>query len=141
MRAARGDLGAADGRRVWISRSYDRGRRWEPPREITADVKREGWTWYATGPGGAVELEDGTIAVPATHAVAGEVGAGAPGYGAHFDVCVVANGGASPGLRAALAALEPPPRLVERANARAGNKHMHQDFNFFARFRRTFSTV
>ena len=81
VRAARGELGAADGRRVWISRSYDRGRRWEPPREITADVKREGWTWYATGPGGAVELEDGTIAVPATHAVAGEVGAGAPGYG------------------------------------------------------------
>ena len=56
--------------------------------------------------------------------------AGAPGYGAHFDVCVVANGGASPGLRAALAALEPPPRLVERANARAGNKHMQQDCNF-----------
>ena len=81
VRAARGELGAADGRRVWISRSYDRGRRWEPPREITADVKREGWTWYATGPGGAVELEDGTIVVPATHAVAGETGAGAPGYG------------------------------------------------------------
>ena len=41
----------------------------------------------------------------------------AAGYGDDFDVCVVANGGASPKLRSALSALRPPPRLVERDNA------------------------
>ena len=31
-------------------------------------MKRREWTWYATGPGGAITLANGTLLVPATHA-------------------------------------------------------------------------
>ena len=56
------------GRRVWLLHSSDEGLTWSRRRELTAEVKRQGWTWYATGPGGGVVLTDGTLAVPATHA-------------------------------------------------------------------------
>jgi len=38
-------------RTVWIVSSSDDGVTWSPPREITRDVKKPEWTWYATGPG------------------------------------------------------------------------------------------
>ena len=56
------------GRRVWLLRSSDEGLTWSRRRELTAQVKQHGWTWYATGPGGGIVLTDGTLAVPATHA-------------------------------------------------------------------------
>ena len=56
------------GRRVWLTRSSDTGGNWTAPREITSEVKLPGWSWYATGPGGAIVLGNGTIIVPATHA-------------------------------------------------------------------------
>src|SRR5262245_20964667 len=37
-------------RTCWISRSSDDGQTWAKPIEITRDVKRPDWTWYATGP-------------------------------------------------------------------------------------------
>ena len=66
IRAGKGGAG----RRVWVSRSADAGGNWSAPVEITQSVKREGWTWYATGPGGATRLPNGTLVVPATHATA-----------------------------------------------------------------------
>jgi sialidase-1 len=48
-----------DTRRVFVSRSTDDGLNWSAPREITADVKLPGWTWYATGPGAGIQLEHG----------------------------------------------------------------------------------
>jgi sialidase-1 len=48
-----------DTRRVFVSRSTDDGLTWAVPREITADVKLPGWTWYATGPGAGIQLERG----------------------------------------------------------------------------------
>lgn len=48
-----------DTRRVFVSRSTDDGLTWAAPREITADVKLPGWTWYATGPGAGIQLERG----------------------------------------------------------------------------------
>lgn len=63
---------AADaGRRVWLLRSDDGGAAWSAAREVTSEVKRPGWTWYATGPGGGLVLRNGTLVVAATHAVRG----------------------------------------------------------------------
>jgi sialidase-1 len=56
------------GRRVWLTRSLDAGGNWSTPLEITNSVKRPGWTWYATGPGGGIVLRNGTLVAPATHA-------------------------------------------------------------------------
>ena len=70
-----GHAGAS--RRVWIVRSTDGGANWSAPTELTAAVKPAGWTWYATGPGGAIILRNGTLVVPATHADGvGELGSG-----------------------------------------------------------------
>jgi sialidase-1 len=52
---------ARDTRRVFASRSIDLGRTWSRAREVTSQVKRDDWTWYATGPGGAVQLTAATL--------------------------------------------------------------------------------
>ncbi|GAA3712572.1 sialidase family protein [Streptomyces tremellae] len=61
-------------RRVYVQRSTDDGATWSPRRDITADVKRPGWNWYATGPGHAVALRGGPrpgrLLVPANHSLA-----------------------------------------------------------------------
>ena len=57
-----------EGRRVWLTSSADLGKTWTAPREITASVKRPGWTWYATGPGAGVQLESGRLLLPCNHA-------------------------------------------------------------------------
>ena len=51
-------------RTVWVTRSDDDGETWANPVEITADVKRPGWTWYATGPCHAIQLRTGRLVVP-----------------------------------------------------------------------------
>lgn len=51
-------------RTVWITHSTDDGETWADPVEITADVKRTGWTWYATGPCHAIQLRSGRLVVP-----------------------------------------------------------------------------
>jgi sialidase-1 len=51
-------------RTVWVTRSDDDGETWAEPVEITADVKRPGWTWYATGPCHAIQLRTGRLVVP-----------------------------------------------------------------------------
>jgi sialidase-1 len=56
------------GRRIWLSRSFNLGKNWSSPVELTAQLKLPGWTWYAVGPGGAISLRNGTLLVPATHA-------------------------------------------------------------------------
>ncbi|MFB7505050.1 sialidase family protein [Streptomyces broussonetiae] len=70
----RGQVAPGQGRRVFVQRSWDDGRRFSPPAEITAEVKRPGWRWYATGPGHAVALtrgpHAGRILVPADHSTA-----------------------------------------------------------------------
>lgn len=49
--------GDGDGTRtVWVTHSADDGRTWAEPAEITKDVKRPDWTWYATGPGVGIQL-------------------------------------------------------------------------------------
>src|SRR5262249_43969158 len=36
---------------VFVTTSRDDGKSWSKPEKITAQVKKPGWTWYATGPG------------------------------------------------------------------------------------------
>lgn len=70
-RILRGVVSDADGRRVFVQRSVDDGRTWTSPHEITAQVKRRDWRWYATGPGHGIALRHGPFAgrliVPADH--------------------------------------------------------------------------
>jgi sialidase-1 len=49
--------------------SSDDGVTWSPPREITRDVKKPEWTWYATGPGHGIALKRGRLVVPCDHVV------------------------------------------------------------------------
>lgn len=56
---------------VLITHSTDGGRTWSPPTEITADVKRPEWGWYATGPGVGIQLSQGIhrgrLVIPCDH--------------------------------------------------------------------------
>jgi len=64
---------SSDSRRVFILTSDDNGRNWSSPREITAQVKRPDWGWYATGPCHAIQLQherfQGRIVVPCDHTI------------------------------------------------------------------------
>jgi len=64
-----------DTRRVFVTHSTDDGLNWSDPREITADVKRDDWTWYATGPGSGVQIQHGPqkgrLVIPCDHIEAG----------------------------------------------------------------------
>ncbi|MGW0880411.1 sialidase family protein [Streptomyces sp. NPDC002671] len=64
-----GQVSDADGRRVWVQHSDDDGTTWSAPREITTQVKKPGWRWYATTPGHALQLRTGRVVVPANHTV------------------------------------------------------------------------
>jgi sialidase-1 len=44
---------------VFVTSSTDDGRTWSTPRDVTADVKKTEWGWYATGPGVGIQLERG----------------------------------------------------------------------------------
>ncbi len=56
-----------DNSRVFVTWSDDDGASWSEPREITDDVKRPGWGWYATGPGHSIRLSSGRLLVPCDH--------------------------------------------------------------------------
>jgi sialidase-1 len=58
-------------RTVWVTKSDDDGATWAKPVEITKEVKRADWTWYATGPGVGLQLKGGRLVVPCDHQVAG----------------------------------------------------------------------
>lgn len=54
-------------RTVWLTHSLDDGATWPAPVEITDSVKDPNWTWYATGPGNAIQLRSGRLLVPCDH--------------------------------------------------------------------------
>jgi sialidase-1 len=58
-------------RTVWVTSSEDDGLTWATPREITADVKKPQWTWYATGPGAGIQIKNGPhkgrLVIPCDH--------------------------------------------------------------------------
>lgn len=59
--------GSAPPRTVWITRSTDDGATWAAPVEITSQVSRPDWTWYATGPGNGIQLRSGRLVIPCDH--------------------------------------------------------------------------
>ncbi|MGW0902112.1 sialidase family protein [Streptomyces sp. NPDC002853] len=65
----RGKVSAANGRRVWVRHSDDDGLTWSAAREITGQVKKANWRWYATTPGHAVQISTGRVVVPANHSL------------------------------------------------------------------------
>jgi sialidase-1 len=58
-------------RTVWVTRSTDDGVTWAKPVEITRDVKRPDWTWYATGPGVGIQTKAGRLVIPCDNYVVG----------------------------------------------------------------------
>ena len=64
-------LRSKDTRRVFVSHSEDDGQTWSPATEITSEVKQENWTWYATGPGSGIQLQQGPhkgrLVIPCDH--------------------------------------------------------------------------
>jgi sialidase-1 len=58
-------------RRVFVLHSLDDGLSWSAAKEITADVKKPNWSWYATGPGRGVQISKGKfknrLVIPANH--------------------------------------------------------------------------
>ena len=54
-------------RRVFCLYSDDEGLTWSEPKDITAQAKVPEWTWYATGPGHALQLRDGRLVVGCDH--------------------------------------------------------------------------
>jgi sialidase-1 len=56
-------------RTVWIMRSTDDGATWSDPAEITSQVKKPEWTWYATGPGNGIQMRSGRLVIPCDHNV------------------------------------------------------------------------
>jgi sialidase-1 len=58
-------------RTVWVTKSSDDGATWSKPVDITKDVKRADWTWYATGPGIGIQLKSGRLVIPCDNKVAG----------------------------------------------------------------------
>lgn len=71
--------------RVFHTFSDDHGDTWAERRDITATVKKPEWNWYATGPGGGIQLKSGQqksrLIVACDHTV-GEAKRGWP-FGAH----------------------------------------------------------
>jgi len=66
---------STDTRRVYLIHSDDEGETWSDPEEITSQVKALDWTWYATGPGHGIQLEQprfrGRLVIPCDHIEAG----------------------------------------------------------------------
>lgn len=64
-----------DTRRVFVTHSTDDGLTWCAPREITGAVKKDTWTWYATGPGSGIQIlhgaQKGRLIIPCDHIEAG----------------------------------------------------------------------
>lgn len=56
-------------RTVWVTHSNDDGETWAEPKEITHDVKKTLWTWYATGPCHGIQLQNGRLMIPCDHIV------------------------------------------------------------------------
>ncbi len=57
--------------RVFVVHSDDSGKTWSERREITKEVKKEPWGWYATGPVHSIQLQRGAycgrLVIPCDH--------------------------------------------------------------------------
>jgi len=64
-----------DSRKVYVLSSSDNGENWSEAKEITASVKPNNWTWYATGPCHGIQVEKGAakgrLIIPCDHIESG----------------------------------------------------------------------
>jgi sialidase-1 len=64
-----------DTRRIFVLKSADDGRSWSKAREISSDVKKPDWTWYATGPCNGIQIRSGNfrgrLVIPCDHIESG----------------------------------------------------------------------
>ena len=60
-----------DTRRIYVTHSSDDGFTWAELQQITTFVKKQEWTWYATGPGAGIQIEQGPntgrLLIPCDH--------------------------------------------------------------------------
>jgi sialidase-1 len=60
-----------DTRRIFVMESSDDGKSWSQAKEITTSVKKENWTWYATGPCHGIQIKNGKnkgrLVIPCDH--------------------------------------------------------------------------
>jgi len=64
-----------DNNDVFMTHSEDEGESWSAPLDITGEVKKPDWTWYATGPVNGIQLRGGPnrgrLVMPCDHRVKG----------------------------------------------------------------------
>jgi sialidase-1 len=74
-----------DTRRVYVFYSHDNGDNWSEPKEITNEVKKAEWGWYATGPCHGIVKQlnphKGRIVIPCNHS---EINGGKPESHSHL---------------------------------------------------------
>lgn len=70
-------------RTVWVCHSVDDGATWSAPVDITAQVKRPEWRWYATGPCHGIQLKSGRLVAPCDFTV-GDPDPQHKHYGSHI---------------------------------------------------------
>ncbi len=62
---------SSDTRRVFLMSSLDDGKSWSEPVDLTGSVKKDNWTWYATGPCHGIQLKEGPhkgrLLIPCDH--------------------------------------------------------------------------
>jgi sialidase-1 len=56
-----------DKRGVFVTHSDDEGETWDKGRDITTHVRKDDWTWYATGPVHGIQLKSGRLLFPCDH--------------------------------------------------------------------------
>jgi sialidase-1 len=61
-------LGHAAPRTAWVTTSDDDGVTWSPSLEISGEVRKRDWRWYATGPCHGIQLKDGRLVAPCDYA-------------------------------------------------------------------------
>lgn len=66
------------GRTVVCACSKDGGQTWSPLQDLTPQVKKPDWTWYAMGPCHGAQLKSGRLIVPCNHAVRKPEGGSGP---------------------------------------------------------------
>ena len=66
------------GRTVVCTHSLDHGETWSPLEDLSAQVKKPNWTWYAMGPCHGAQLKSGRLIIPCNHAVKTPEGGSGP---------------------------------------------------------------
>ncbi len=59
-------------RSVWVTVSRDDGVTWSKPVEISSQVRKPNWRWYATGPCHGIQLADGRLVAPCDHSTSND---------------------------------------------------------------------